>query len=200
MGQELECRMHRNGRTLMGKAYLETDHLLFRGAERLKIPFKDLQGVSAAAGVLTLKLDDGPAEFELGKAAEKWAGKILNPPSRVDKLGVKPGLTYRLVGKFEEQFEAELTARGALPAGTRGKADIVFYAAETADDLARISKLAAGMKPEGGLWVVYPKGVTVIREIDVLQAGRAAGLKDVKVASFAATLTALRFVIPLADR
>ena len=43
MGQELECRMQYQRRTLAGKAYLETDHILFRGEERVKIALKDLQ-------------------------------------------------------------------------------------------------------------------------------------------------------------
>ena len=33
-------------------------------------------------------LSGGPVELELGAAAEKWARKILNPPSLMDKLGV----------------------------------------------------------------------------------------------------------------
>ncbi len=200
MGQELECRMRWNGRPVTGKAHLETDHLLFRGPERLKIPFKDLTDVTASAGVLTLRFAGGAAEFELGRVAEKWAGKILNPPSRTEKLGVRDGVTYRLTGEFEAGFEAELGGRGAHSATGRDKADLVFYAAGRAADLKRLAKLAAGMKPDGGLWVVYPKGVKEIREIEVLEAGRAAGLKDVKVASFSATHTALRFVVPVADR
>ena len=56
------------------------------------------------------------------------------------------------------------------------------------------------LKPAGALWVVYPKGVQTIREIEVIAAGREAGLKDVKVASFSATHTALKFVIPVASR
>jgi hypothetical protein len=48
--------------------------------------------------------------------------------------------------------------------------------------------------------VVYPKGVQTIREIEVLDAGRTAGLKDTKVASFSPTHTALRFVIPVSAR
>jgi hypothetical protein len=42
--------------------------------------------------------------------------------------------------------------------------------------------------------VIYPKGVPQIKEIRVIQAGRAAGMKDVKVARFSATHTALKFV------
>src|SRR5882757_3870643 len=104
MGQELECKLHYQRRKLSGKAYLETDHILFRGDDRLKILLKDLTAVTASSGVLKLEFAGGPAEFELGKAAEKWREKILHPPSLFDKLGVKPGLTARLVQAFPEDF------------------------------------------------------------------------------------------------
>jgi hypothetical protein len=202
MGQELECTMRHRRRTLAGKAQLETDYLLFRAApsERLKLLFKDLTGVNAEAGVLRLEFDGGPAEFELGRAAGKWADKILHPPSRLDKLGVKPGLKVRLARDFDEDFRRELADRGVEFAEASRKADLLFFAASTAGDLKRVPRMAAAIQPNGALWIVYPKGVTVIREIDVLNAGRDAGLKDVKVASFSATHTALKFVVPLAAR
>ncbi len=56
------------------------------------------------------------------------------------------------------------------------------------------------MKPAGALWVIYPKGVTAIREIDVIDTGRTAGLKDVNACAFSATHTGLKFVIPVAAR
>jgi hypothetical protein len=198
MGQELECRMQYQRRTLAGKAYLETDHILFRGEERVKIALKDLQSVSAKAGVLTLEFAGGQAGLELGAAAEKWARRILHPPTRADKLGVKAGLAVRLAGEFEAEFLRELGDAEIL-AG-KAKADLVFFPAAARGELARIPKLAAGLKTAGALWVVYPKGVQAIREIEVIQAGRAAGLKDTKVASFSTTHTALRFVIPVASR
>jgi hypothetical protein len=196
MGQELECRMRLGKRSLEGKAYLETDFLLFRGDERVKVLFKDLKSVSAKAGVLRLEFEGGPAELELGKVADKWADKILNPPSRADKLGVKPGTAVRLVGDFDADFLDELKTRNAsiLDKG----ADIVFYRADKAADLKKVAKLAPS--GNGALWVIYPKGVAAIREMDVLEAGRAAGLKDVKVASFSATHTGLKFVLPVSKR
>lgn len=196
MGQELECRMHYQRRTLAGKAYLETDFLLFRGDERVKIPFKDLKAVQAADGMLYLDFGGGPARLELGAAAEKWAAKILHPPSRADKLGVKAGLSVRVVGEFEAEFLEEL---GGLEEA-RGKVDLVFVSAAAKKDLARLGQLVGGMKAAGALWVVYPKGVAAIREIEVIEAGRASGLKDVKVASFSASHTALKFVISVAAR
>jgi hypothetical protein len=200
MGQELECRMRYQRRTLSGKAYLETDYLLFRGEERLKIPLKDVTEVKASDGVLALAFAGGPAEFELGKAAEKWLEKILHPPSRMDKLGVKPGLSVRLAGEFAVDFLKELRGRDRAPAEGSSKVDLVFFAADRASDLARLSGLATGIKRDGAVWVVYPKGVTAIREIEVLNAGRDAGLKDVKVASFSPTHTALKFVVPVEKR
>jgi hypothetical protein len=200
MGQELACNMRYQSRTLAGKALLETDYLLFRGEERLRVAFKDLTGVEAGDGVLKLDFAGGPAEFELGRAAEKWAEKILHPPSRLDKLGVKPGLRVRLAGEFEDPFLQELADRQAELLEGRAKADLVFFAAVRAADLKRVAALASGMLPDGALWVVYPKGVTAIREIEVLNAGREAGLKDIKVASFSATHTALKFVVPLSAR
>jgi hypothetical protein len=46
------------------------------------------------------------------------------------------------------------------------------------------------------LWIVYPKGKQEITELQVIEAGRQAGLVDVKVVSFSATHTALKFVRP----
>jgi len=57
-----------------------------------------------------------------------------------------------------------------------------------------------GRKGAAALWIVYPKGPKDITENDVLAAGRKAGLKDVKVAGFSPTHTALKFVIPAARR
>jgi hypothetical protein len=200
MGQELECRLQYRNRTLAGKAYLETDYLLFRGEERLKVALKDLTAVQADGGLLKLEFPGGPAALELGRAAEKWAEKILHPPSRAGKLGVKAGAEVRLVGEFEQDFRDELRGCAVEVADGKAKADLVFFAAAAARDLARVAKLKPWLKPAGALWVVYPKGVPAIREIEVLEAGRAAGLRDTKVASFSPTHTALRFVIPVAER
>ena len=76
MGQELECRLRYQRRTLPGKAYLETDYLTFRGDERLKIRLQDLKSVRADSGVLKLEFEGGPAELELGNAAERWAHQV----------------------------------------------------------------------------------------------------------------------------
>src|SRR5262249_5234218 len=116
--------------------------------------------------------------------------------SRAEKLGIKPGINVQAIGAFDGEFLAELAGTTDKP----GKADLIFYLAPARASLNRLPDLISGLKPAGALWVVYPKGVKEIREIEVLEAGRAAGLKDIKVASFSQTHTALRFVIPVRDR
>jgi hypothetical protein len=44
------------------------------------------------------------------------------------------------------------------------------------------------------VWIIYPKGVQSITEIDVINAGRRAGMVDIKVVGFSKTHTALKFV------
>jgi hypothetical protein len=199
MGQEAQCTARFKGESSEGKALLESDHLLFRGSFRLKIPFKDLKGVSAEGGALTLQFADGPAVLNLGPLADKWAKKILTPPTLMEKLGVKQQSRVALDGDFDEPFKAELRERSIFESA-EGSCDLFFFACSAKSELKRIRTLARKLKPTGGLWVVYPKGLKEFTEMDVLLGGRDAGLKDTKVASFSATHTALRFVLPVSKR
>jgi hypothetical protein len=140
--------------------------------------------VESVDGRLIVAFPEGEASFHIGPAAAKWASKILNPPTRLDKLGIKSGTRIRWIGPRDQGFKQEAAQKGA--AFVRTKPDLTFIAVDTIADLDKI----AG----GPVWIVYPKGVKHVREIDVLNAGRAAGLTDIKVASFSVTHTALKFV------
>jgi hypothetical protein len=120
----------------------------------------------------------------------------------IDKLGVKPGQKVAVLGVESAEFLKDLAARA--PDYSRGErlpgADLVFFSAESKGDLAQLKSLAKSIHRNGAVWVVYPKGQTHIREIDVIAAGKSAGLTDNKVCSFSPTHTALRFCIPLSMR
>jgi hypothetical protein len=189
VGQECDCKVDFGGRTFEGRALLETSELIFRGETRLKIAFKDMSAIEASDGRLLISFPQGKAVFHLGDRAGKWAHKILHPPSRMDKLGVQAGSRLRWIGAPDPAFRREAEERGA--AFVRSNPDIAFVCAPNARELAEIDRL-----PPGPVWIVYPKGKAELREIDVLNAGRAAGLVDIKVASFSATQTALKFVPP----
>ncbi len=186
MGQEIKCRVEFGKQSAEGKALLETSEVLFRGSFRLTIPFKDITALDAAAGKLKIQFAQGAATFHLGPAAEKWAAKIRNPPSRLDKLGVKPGTKVHLLNKHDDDFRRELTERGAVV--TKSKPDLVFLAVKDKDQLVELAYLT-----DGPVWVIYPKGIQAVTEKDVITAGRSVGFADVKVAAFSPTHTALKF-------
>jgi hypothetical protein len=202
MGRQLLCTVRSGGKTVSGKALLETNEILFRGDLRLKIPLASIKSVSTHDGELHLKWANGAAIFELGEHAEKWAHKILHPKTVTEKLGIKPGLVISVMGLRDADFLKDLRdqAKSFSDSKSLNDSDLIFVGVEKASDLARAAKATPSLSSTGSLWIVYPKGKQEIKEQQVLDAGRQAGLVDVKVVSYSATHTALKFVRPKAKR
>lgn len=202
MGSEAVCRVSYKGEASEGKALLETAELIFRGEFRLKIPFREIASLDASDGELRVGYDGGVAIFELGHTAEKWAEKIRNPRGLLDKLGVKPEMTVAVLGIEDDDFMSQLRHRVGEPSCELvTEADLVFYEANRIEDLGRLSELRGAIRPAGVVWVVSPKGkAAVLKDVDVMAAAREAGLVDTKVVGFSDTHTALKLVIPRAQR
>ena len=192
MGYDAACTIRIDGETARGTAWLEHKDLLFRGPFRLVIPLADIATATAKDGCLLVRFGKRVAELEIGAAAEKWANRITNPPSRLDKLGVKPSMTVMLVGVRDDDFEGELRARGATlvkRAAAAAPPDLIFFAVEQRESLDRLASLAAMIQRNGAVWVLRPKGKSGISEADTMAAGKRAGLVDVKVVSFSDAIT-----------
>jgi hypothetical protein len=202
MGYEATCTLQYEGKSAEGRAHLEEKTLVFRGPMRLSVPFADITSASVAGDTLHVTFEGKPAVFTIGAGpAEKWARRILNPPARLDKLGVKAGMSVLCLSLRDEQFVEDLCARGAeVSARRRTGVDIIFFGAPDRGALDGLPGLVPSMKKDGALWVIRPKGVKTITEAEVMAAGKAAGLVDVKVVSFSDTHTAEKFVIPRSRR
>jgi hypothetical protein len=207
VGYDAPCRLKLDGRTLTGKAWLEHKDLVFRGPERLVIPLAEIDNATAEGDVLRVRFGARRADFEIGSAAAKWARRITHPPSRLDKLGIKPGMSVVVLNLDDAAFLSELEAGGAAvasrsrsaAAGPRD-ADVIFFGADRRAMLDRLERLREIIRPAGAIWVVRPKGQKTITEADTMSAGKRAGLVDVKVVSFSESHTAEKFVIPVASR
>ena len=133
------------------------------------------------------------------------AGYSGTPLAR--KLGI--GEDYRVaVVNAPGNFPAEL---GPLPAGalivTRLGSSldlILFFAASQSELRKRFAKLASRLKPNGMLWVAWPKrssGVSTDLSFEVVQrTGLERGLVDTKVCAVNEVWSGLRFVVRLRDR
>ena len=200
MGSESQCTVHFDGKRSEGKALLETDHLIFRGTIRLNIPRKAITKAEADAGTLRVTFPDGTAAFELGPSAAKWAEKIRNPPSLLDKLGVKPDMRVAVLGVDDDAFLEQLAARTSDIARRTPKkdTDVIVFGANSVTDLSRLEKLRGYLTPAGAIWVVHTKGKgAAFKDADVFAAAKQAGLVDVKVAAFSTTHTAEKLVVPV---
>jgi len=123
------------------------------------------------------------------------AHKSYDHRSRIEKLGVKAGQSVLLVGVTDAHFLAEIQGCGARISRT-GSPDLIFCLVETRAALQKLPELARRMNRDGALWTLRPKGSPHISESDVMKAGKAAGLVDIKVVRFSDTHTAEKFVVP----
>jgi hypothetical protein len=204
MGYDAACTLTVDGRKSRGTAWLEHKDLLFRGPTRLAIPLSAITSATARDGTLHVTFGDRTASFAIGDAAAKWADRITNPRSRLDKLGVKAGMTIAILGVDDASLADEIVAKGAkastrMPRSSK-PVDIIFYGASHRDALAKLGGLMAMIHPAGAIWIVRPKGRKEITEAETMAAGKRAGLVDVKVVSFSDTHTAEKYVIPVARR
>ncbi|MDG2529293.1 DUF3052 family protein [Caulobacter endophyticus] len=179
-----------------GKLLWEPPKLIFRGAVRGIYQGHALRDIRAEGDDIVLS--DG-TRFSLDPGqAEKWVHAILNPPTRLDKLGVKPGMTVVVDGVDDEAFLDELSTRVDAEVGTGEDfedVDLLFLAADDLGQLDRLEDLQGALAEKGAIWVVSQKGKTApLKDVDVMAAARGMGLVDTKVCAFSKTHTALRFV------
>lgn len=209
MGQEAECRLTVGGKSGVGKAHLDSDVLLFSGELKLKIPFGQIREIGAERGELRLKFANGAngkataetAVFELGPLAAKWAEKIRNPKSVIDKLGVKPEHKVSLWKLTDPALRADLAARCTdLSDKLRKDSDVIFAYIEDGETLAELSRLETYIKPNGMIWVIWPKGRKGFNGDHVFAAAKDQSLSGIKVCSVSEALSAVKVVIPAARR
>jgi len=197
MGSSLNCRATFDGRASVGRAELESDHVLFRGAFRVKLPLSSITAVRVSNGVLTLTAAAGTLELVLGDKAGAWADTIRHPKSRADKLGLKPGHVISIVGVDDEALLKEIESAGAtarVGRAARGS-HVILFAVNAPGDLRRFATLKKSLAAGGALWSIRPKGRADVSEALVREAGLAAGLVDVKVVRYSDTHTAEKFVV-----
>ena len=121
----------------------------------------------------------------------------------IDKLGVKPGARVALIDIDDLEFRRvlgertqDITEGDPLP-----DTDLVFIGVDDGAGLRRLGSLRNRIVANGAIWVVSRKGkAATIRDIEVMAAGKAAGLVDNKVVAFSAERTSIRLVIPVALR
>ena len=123
------------------------------------------------------------------------------------KLCIKEGARVALVNApsdFGEVLGALPDGAEFVPPSRKGLDVVLLFARSRAELVRRFETCAGRIRPDGSLWVAWPKkssGVeTDLAEGYVRQHGLDVGLVDVKVCALDETWSGLRFVYRLKDR
>lgn len=198
MGTNSHGSVNVGGQKVNCEADFASDHVVFSGGRRGEVKYSKIKVLGTARGILKIEVDGAVMEFPLGDKVDRIAAKIRKPPTLFDKLGIKDGTAGHFVGT-PAWFGKQAEAMGLTEGYPRKPVDLLIVAAGSPDELD-FDDWRKRITEQGGVWVVYRKGGHGTRELDVIEAGRAAGLKDIKVVRFDDTHTALKFVVPLAQR
>lgn len=122
--------------------------------------------------------------------------------SRLDKLGVKPGMRICVLQLDDREFQRELKSRTTAISYKRAgqNTDLVFLRVHKKGELRRLGTLQRSIKRNGAIWVLWTKGQSELKASDVRKAALESGLVDIKVAAFSEELSGLKLVIPVARR
>jgi len=124
----------------------------------------------------------------------------------VKKLGIKPGFNIQLVSPPEHYFElfSELPADLHIDENEEPKDMIHFFTTEENELITMLPILREQIKPNGMIWVSWPKKAskvkTDITEDAIRNFALKIGLVDIKVCAVDQTWSGLKLVIPVKSR
>ncbi len=124
----------------------------------------------------------------------------------VEKLGIKPGMRVRILGSVPADLAERVRAVENVEVVESEEGEpahlVLFGLVEIADAKPTLARLRKTIVPQGAIWVLTEKKDRphYIRQETLIPLGKAVGLVDNKVASADEGTSAIRFVIPLAQR
>lgn len=125
----------------------------------------------------------------------------------IKKMGIKNGFKIRLVnppGHYFDLFD-HWPDNVTFPRDTHSEKDLIHYFTTGTAQLERdLLALKGEIKPNGMIWISWPKKTSKMRtdvtENTIRAVALANGLVDVKVCALDAIWSALKLVIPVNDR
>jgi hypothetical protein len=203
MGQRANVKARIAGSDVGGQLYLDTEQVIFRGEKnRVAIPVQGIKSARADGGTLVLIVGREKYEFVMGPVAQRWADRITNPRTLIQKLGVRPDSVMAYIGERDSELLSELerTSRAVQSELMRRDYDLVFVGIETPEELDRLDGVREWIKSNGSIWLIFPKGRRDLKDETIISKAKINGLVDNKIARISDRLTGMKLVIPLSLR
>jgi hypothetical protein len=195
MGLEAKCagKIGSAG-AMQGKLHLDSKQLAFSAnGTKWAIDLGEDLNTKVDGNWLTVSRGREKGSFEIGTATKKWVKKILSPPARLAKLGVKPAMRVWMKGKFPADFEKELESAGVEKVRNIEKAELVLLLLEAKADLPKVAEVSRKLVGKTPLWLVWAKGQPALREADVMGFAAECGIGPSKNCAFDERLTGMKY-------
>jgi Protein of unknown function (DUF3052) len=123
------------------------------------------------------------------------------------KLGIKPGFSIKLINAPDHYFSLFTNLPGGLvfDNDTPAKKDFIHFFTKQEDEFIKLlPQLRKEIKPNGSIWVSWPKKASKvpadITEDTIRNFALKNGLVDIKVCAVDDIWSGLKLVIPVAER
>lgn len=164
------------------------------------VPYSEMTEVWHYATFVHVRTPELEARFDVGdrRRAKRFARMIEDAPSPLEALGARAGDHVAVLGLpdgwvFRLLGRRRITGMTSLP---QEPARLLIVGVAGRLSLPGLSLLMPYLRPDGALWVVYPRDDEVVRTEEVVAAGRGTGLTDVLELHVAPGRSALKFVAP----
>lgn len=157
MGREVMCNYSWQGQSGAGKALLEANEIILRGAIRTRIPRQAIFAAETIDQDLILMVQGTPLVLGVGAVeAEKWITALRNPPpSLAHKLGISAEKPAFVIGLCDDPTLLEALQGANCDTPEQAKTLIAILHSEA--DLPPASALAQRL-PDRQIWCVHGKG------------------------------------------
>lgn len=194
MGLETKTFCKTANKQATGNLHLDSKELSFRSKE---IKWSVLLGpktkAKADGDLLVVSNGRKKASFKIEKNIDRWVDKILNPPSRSQKLGIKEGSAIFLSTGFPKSFVDELKQAGGRRVNKIENCNLAIAKIKDRQALKVFESLSDELPKGVNIWLVWPKGSAAITQGDVMSAAKSLGFGPSKTAAFDDSHSSMRF-------
>ncbi len=194
VGLEAKTTAKTGTKEILGRLHVDSKQLEFSSREfKWKAKLGPELKATARENWLVVKQGRDKIEFDIGKDAARWVEKILNPPDRPKKLGLKAGMKAWVGTGFDATFKSELKQVELSVVRDPAKCEIAFCMVGHRHELKQTAKLLQQIPDGVNIWIVWPKGIDEVRQADVMEAAASGKFGPSKTAAFDDHHSSMRF-------
>ncbi len=193
MGLEAKTTAVKGQVSATGRLHVDSKQIAFTSKDlKWSLDLGPAVKTKSTNGQLVVWKGQDKITFDVEKV-DRWIDKIMNPPSLLEKLGVKPEMKCWLSSGFSRTFRQQLKDGAASITRKIENCDLAFLFLNDREQFGLMMETCEQLPEKINIWVVYPKGVQQITQGDVMSQMKKIGFGPGKTAAFDDQLSSMRY-------